>query len=1443
MTIEQFATHRNGHEARKPLLAPAPQGNLTQSQFLIWLGQRLNPDAPLYNMIQTFTFEGAIHVDAFQRAFQAVVDGSDALRTVIQERDGAPYQIVLPEMDYAVALVDLSQTADPDAEFNAWVDRQRRCLFDLKVRLFDSALIKLGEGRYVWTLSHHHLITDGWSFLVIYKRQAQMYARALASAQALVLPDWPQYHSYIEAEHAFRQTAAHQAAQSYWANKIKHAAEPIAFFDRVNAQTSARTERVPCDLGPQRSARLRELTRAKGFQALSPDLALYNLFLALLSATVYRTTGSERFFIGVPFHNRPTPAFKDTPGVFIEICPLEFEVGDQDTFASLHKHAAGEMLGALRYAQSGVSSADANRAYDVLLNFVNVAFPDFNGLKPRVDWVHSGYGDRNHALRVQVTDFEGTGNYRLLFDFNTSVFDAQQRAWAIQHFLRVLDAFLADPQARLATIDLLTDAERETHLINFNDSAAPYPADQTVVSLFEAQAAQTPDAIAVECAEQRLSYRELNTRANQLAHRLIALDVTPEQLIVIRMTHSLEVIVAILGVLKAGCAYVPVDPAYPPERMAFMLQDIRAATSGATSVVITQPALANAAPTDAHVIVLNETWSALTNVTQSAINRSTPSGLAYVIYTSGSTGKPKGVMIEHRNLVNYIWWAREQYSKDEALTWPLFSSLSFDLTVTSIFTPLISGGRIAAYAEDAGVRGMAILKVVEDNQCDIVKLTPSHLAMLKGLDVPASRLRKFIVGGEDFKTELAAAITQAFNKPVEIFNEYGPTEATVGCMIHRYDPAADTALSVPIGKPAANARIYALDRHLNPVPTGVIGEIYIAGDGLARGYFNRPELTAERFIEVSDRRLAHLQSPICNPPPNRLYKTGDLGRWLPNGQLEYLGRADQQVKISGARIELGEIEARLSAHPAIRECVIEVVQPTLPTQQAETQHCARCGLESNFPGVSYDVHGVCNFCRAYESYKDKAQAYFRTMREFEDIAAQMKATPTLRPPPEEKGYDCIVLLSGGKDSTYMLYQLVGMGLRPLAFTLDNGYISDEAKANIRRVVNGLGVVHVFGHTPAMSAIFVDSLKQHANVCNGCFKTIYTLATKLAREHGIRHIVTGLSRGQFFETRLSEAVFTAPDFDADAIDQAILTARKAYHRREDLISRSLDVDVFRDDQTFDDVQFVDFYRYCTVSLDEMYTFLKEHAPWVRPSDTGRSTNCLINDAGIWVHKRKRGFHNYALPYAWDVRLGHKTRDAALDELNDAIDEDRVKRILREIGYDEPLDADANVGAARLAAYYVADGSTTASDLRAFLARDLPDYMLPSHFIRLDKMPLTPNGKVDRKALPQPGEQRPDLHTHYAEPRNDAEARIARIWQDALRLSRVGVHDNFFEIGGSSLPALQVITQVNRAFQVELPIAAFFENPTVAGMSEAVEAALVAELDALSDEEVERLLARS
>src|SRR2546428_444023 len=652
------------------------------------------------------------------------------------------------------------------------------------------------------------------------------------------------------------------------------------------------------------------------------------------------------------------------------------------------------------------------------------------------------------------------------------------------------------------SLSRLTEREHQSLVVDYNDSASPYPADQTIVELFEAQVARTPEDEAIRLEDQALTYRELNDRANQLAAHLGTFGVGPDHLVALYMEHSIEVVCAILGVLKTGAAYVPVDPASPNERLAFMLQDIAERRAGTLPVLVTHSHLVGNLPRGtAQVVTLDVDCSSVGGYPVSnPPSPISPNSLAYVIYTSGSTGTPKGVMIEHRSLVNYIWWANKQYCRGERLAWPLFSSLAFDLTVTSIFTPLISGGRIVVYREEPELPGMVIVDVVEDDAVDIVKLTPAHIAMIKDLDLRNSRIRKFIVGGEDFKTVLARDLTHNFGHPVDIYNEYGPTEATVGCMIHRYDIEKDLGRSVPIGIPAANAGVYILDEHLDPVPAGVIGEMYLAGDGLARGHFNRSELTGQKFVIGDD--------PRQDEGSLRLYKTGDLARWSHDGQMEFLGRADHQVKIGGSRIELGEIEARLMQHADIRECVVDVVSSVETDMTVKLAYCRRCGLASSLPGTTYDAEGVCNLCRAYETYADKAEAYFKTPEEFKAIVAEMKAA-------RAGDYDCMVMLSGGKDSTYMLYQLCRLGLKPLAFTLDNGFISNEAKADIKRVAQSLGVDHVFGTTSHMNEIFVDSLKRFANVCNGCFKTIYTLAVNLAQDKKIPHIVTGLSRGQIF----------------------------------------------------------------------------------------------------------------------------------------------------------------------------------------------------------------------------------------------------------------------------------------------------------------------------------------
>lgn len=967
-----------------------------------------------------------------------------------------------------------------------------------------------------------------------------------------------------------------------------------------------------------------------------------------------------------------------------------------------------------------------------------------------------------------------------------------------------------------------TEHEHRSLVIEYNNTAAFYPKDKTIVELFEAQVARTPNDEAVRIIDRSMNYRQLDERSNQLAAYLRTLGAGPEHLVVLYMEHSIEVVWAILGVLKAGAAYVPVDPATTPrERLAFILQDISEGTTstGTLPLLITHSRLVNSVPRDAAKVVqidgdIAQTESYPTSHLQPS---GSPRNLAYVIYTSGSTGKPKGVLIEHRSLVNYVWWANQQYCKGESLSWPLFSSLAFDLTVTSLFTPLISGGRIVVYPEQSGGQGTSVLKVIEDGAVDIVKLTPPHLAMIKDMDLGATRIRKLILGGEDLKTELARDVTKKFGRSVEIYNEYGPTEATVGCMIHCYDTERDCGRSVPIGVPAANVGVYVLDEYLNPVPTGVTGEMYLAGDGLARGYLNRPELNEQKFIVAKDPRQTGLAAQASRSEPKvlRLYRTGDIARWSADGRMEFLGRADTQVKISGIRIELGEIEARLLAHPEIRECVVEVIRSGAVKAQKKLTYCTRCGVASNLPGTTYDTEGVCNLCRAYDTYKEKAQAYFKTEDEFRVLVATMKAARTGE-------YDCLVLYSGGKDSTFMLYKISELGLKPLAFTLDNGFLSEEAKANIRRVVQSLGVDHVFGSTPHMNDIFVDSLKQFSNVCNGCFKTIYTLATNLAHEKRIRYIVTGLSRGQFFETRLTEEVFKSKDFDVTKLDALVLEARRAYHQRPDAVSCHLAVDILQGDGVFDEITFVDFYRYWSVPLEEMYTFLKERGGWSRPSDTGRSTNCLINDLGIYLHKKQRGFHNYSLPYSWDVRLGQKNRKEAMEELEDAIDEARVKELMTKIGYTEPPPAE-EPGTDRLAAYYTSERPLTIAEVRAYLAEELPEYMIPQYIVRLEQLPLTPNGKVNRKKLPTPTHEHMLARHDFARPQTEIEKALALIWTELLNVDQIGIHDEFFNLGGHSLLAIRAVSRVRDLFGVDLPLQTLFENRTIASLAAVLAAA--------------------
>ena len=1378
--------------------------DLTQSQLLFWAGQQLNPASPLYNMTLSFDLKGAIDPAHFQSAFQTLIDQTDALRTVFEEQENTPKQRILSTLVYPMEVLDVSDTPEPAVTYREWAKQRSQRPFDLSACTFDAVLVKLAADRYAWFFNQHHLTTDAWSVSVLYKQLARLYQNSL-EGNSQTIPTLPSFTNYVDFEKAVRANPDKAALHEYWNKKAAQLPPLPRLYGQKKSKTSA-SERIFLNLGKERSERLRTLVQEKELRSWTQHMSLFQVFATTLFSLLYRVSGQKKLAIGTPAHNRPTADFKETPGVFINVLPMIAEVAEDDDFLSLFQKVRNEAFEFLRYAEPGTGNPQLSRGFNVVLNYIHATFSDFNTIPMTSEWVHPGHCDPQHHLRLQVHDFDNSGAIELNFDLNTDIFDETQQETVPAHFLQLLDAFIADYSQKVAAVPLVSKQELEQQAQIFQGEKLVL-AESNILNLFERQALQTPRATALSFQTEKLDYATLNQRANQLARFLRQKGVKTNSRVGIYFKRSPDLLISILAVMKAGATYVPIEFNAPQERLAHIIQD------AAIELVLTTTAnRAKVKTTTARLIALEEAWSDILKLDATNLSLElSEKQLVYILYTSGSTGFPKGVMISHGALANYIQWAQQAYNINSQSVFALFTMIGFDLTVTSLFVPLVSGGQIRIYEENETGPDLALFEVMKENVVNCIKLTPAHLELMKNLEVADSQIELMIVGGEDFKATLASEIDALLPKKVAIYNEYGPTEATVGCVVHRFDPQKDTQDSVPIGRPIGNASIYILDEFKNPVPNGVTGELYISGAGVAEGYLNQPELNTEKFL------------PDLRNLTQKMYRTGDLVRVKAKGILDFLGRKDQQVKIGGMRVELGEIETALLKHPKVQTCVVDLRGKKTGMAQDHIHYCTQCGLPSNYPGATYDEEGVCHLCQGFTSYKKKVAHYFKTMDDLHQIFATSKG----------KGeYDCIMLLSGGKDSTYALGQLIEMGLRVLAFTLDNGYISEQAKDNVRRVVKELGVDHVFGETPAMNAIFVDSLERHCNVCNGCFKTIYTLSMKLALEKGIPYIVTGLSRGQFFETRLTEELFWNEEVDIDKIDQIILNSRKAYHRVDDAVKQLMDVSVFEDDRVFEQVQFVDFYRYTDVSLNEMLAYLDQRLPWERPTDTGRSTNCLINQVGIYVHKKERGYNNYAFPYSWDVRVGHKQREAALEEINEEVNETEVQQIIEEIGYQD-RENDANNEA--IYAYFTVSEDVTATELREFLALYLPAYMIPTHFIPLKALPLTKNGKVDRKALQQLETPRLVKSQEYVAPSNEFEEMLVEIWSEVLQIPKIGVQDKFLEIGGTSLLAIRINARIWEAFELEIPVTQIFEKATIAALAEHLKNTLMALLGEMENDE--------
>ncbi|HKR15457.1 MAG TPA: amino acid adenylation domain-containing protein [Pyrinomonadaceae bacterium] len=874
---------------------------LSFAQQRLWVLHQLDPGNPSYNMPEAVRFVGPLDTATFEKSLDEIVRRHEVLRTTFRTTEHSAEQIIAPAQPVNVSHLDLSALPESEREAEA-----ARLTAEEAMRPFDLAngpvlrvsLLRLAPEDQIILFTMHHIASDVWSMGVLVKELMALYS-AFAAGQPSPLPELPiQYADYAIWQHECSQLPELAQHLEYWKKHLSGAPAALDLpADRPRPAVMSFHGAVQrLALPAHVSASLISLSRQE-------NCTLFMTLLAAFQTLLHRYTGQVDLVVGTPMAGRNRSEIEGLIGFFVNTLVLRTDLTRNPSFKALLARVREVALGAAAHqdlpfeklVEELQPERDLSRTplFQVMFALQNVrtealALPD-------LQVVHAGATPAIAKFDLTLFMSEANGEIGGTFEYNTDLFDDSTIRRMIEHFQRLVEGIAANPDQRLLDLPLLTDAERYELLVKFNDTSAEYPSELCVHQLLEQQVLSSPATIAVAFKNERLTYQELNARANKLAHHLRSLGVGPEVPVTILMRRSVEMVVALLGVLKAGGAYLPLDPSNPRERLAAVLDEAQ------VSVVLTQEQLGE--------------WERFNDLDSENLHCSTrPENLAYVIFTSGSTGKPKGAMIPHRGLVNYLSWCTKHYAVADGYGAPVHSPLGFDLTVTSLLAPLLAGRTVELLPEEEGVESLG-QSLRADRDFSLVKITPAHLEVLRNMfsDGSVPGTRAFIIGGEALFDE-HTVFWQQRAPGTRLINEYGPTETVVGCCIYEVPEGSSNNGAVPIGRPIANAQLYLLDQEMQPVPTGVTGELYIGGDGLARGYLNRPDATAEKFVP----------HPFATNPGERLYKTGDLARFLGDGNLEYLGRIDNQVKIRGFRIELGEVESVLVQHPAVRETVVTI---------------------------------------------------------------------------------------------------------------------------------------------------------------------------------------------------------------------------------------------------------------------------------------------------------------------------------------------------------------------------------------------------------------------------------------------------------------------------------------------------------------------------------------
>ncbi|MCB8765707.1 amino acid adenylation domain-containing protein [Planktothrix agardhii 1029] len=1412
---------------------------LSFAQQRLWFLDQLQPNSALYNIPMVLRLQGNLNQGALEQSLWSICDRHEVLRTNFVTINGQPTQIIQTTRE-TISVVDLQDLPIQEQAEKTEQLKQKQATqpFDLaKESLIRITLVVLSETEHLLLVCMHHIISDGWSIEVFIHELTTLYNAYAQNQPANLAPLPIQYADFAIWQRQWLQGDVLQTQLNYWRNQLADAPALLSLptdhpRPAVQSFVGAYQE---FSLSPALSQALTELSRKQG-------VTLFMTLLAAFDALLYRYTGSSDILVGTPIANRNRGEIEGLIGFFVNTLVLRTDLADNPSFSQLltrvrevamdayaHQDLPFEMLVEALQPERDLSHTPLFQVAFVLQNTPKSEI-EMTGLKVTDLPLENTTAKFDLTLAMVHTDNALKG----VWEYNTDLFDSGTIERLAGHFVNLLAGIVANPQAQISQLPLLTEVEQQQLLIEWNNTQVDYPQIKCIHQLFEEQAERTPDAIAVVFENQQLTYAELNGRANQLAHYLQSLGVVADQLVAICVERSLEMIVGLLAILKAGAAYLPIDSDYPQERISFMFQDTQ------VKILLTQESLLVSLPNhQAIVVCLDKDWEQINQASQENLNSAVSAeNLAYVIYTSGSTGTPKGVIVTHQAVnrlvlnTNYI-----QFTPDDCVVQA--SNIAFDAATFEIWGALLNGAKIIILAKSVLLSPQEFALSLKENQISVLFLTTALFNQLANLVPQAfSGLRCLLFGGEAVDPKCAQEV-RSKGAPQRLLHVYGPTENTTFSSWYLVEDLPATATTIPIGKAIANTQIYLLDKNLQPVPIGVSGELYLGGAGLARGYLHRPELTAEKFIPNPFEPLDK-----GGEQPSKLYKTGDLARYLPDGNIEYLGRIDNQVKIRGFRIELGEIEAVIGQNEDVQSaCVIarednpgdkRLVAYVVPQQKNQPNK------KPPFPYVVAQQKNLKSSKKPENLSTDKvelwpsiAEYYVYDDLLYYAMTNDQRRNDSYKVAINQLVKDKIVVEIGtGKDAILSRFCVEG-GAKKIYAIERNEETCHQALAQIKKLGLADKITIIHG-----DANLVE-IPELADVC------VSEIVGAIGGSEGAAIIINNTRRflkpdGLMIPERsvTKMAVVTLPD---EILHHPQFSQTPAYYTQKifeqvgypfDLrvcIKKFPQANVLSTVDVLEDLNFNEYIspEFChevnfeiqkngrmdgflvwlnlhTIAGEEIdilkheYCWLPVYFPVFEPSIKVESGDIIKA-----VCERTLCENNLNPDYAIKGHLLKKNGEI----INFEYVSYHYKNNFRQRPFYQRLfpnyDEVNNNYSDRLG-----------QSLKANLKKLLPDYMVPSAFVVLDAFPLTPNGKIDRRALPAP-----DLEGkgEYIAPRNPIEKKLAQIWAEVLKLERVSIEDNFFELGGHSLLATQVISRCQEAFEIALPLRYLFESPTIAQLS--------------------------